>query len=208
MGHIVSHDIDTSARTTSRYPPRVLPLTRLAISGLLVLALAPSFALAEDARDVFLKTLSGLCGSRYEGTMTFPPEGPHDFRGKALVANVATCSETEVRVPFLVGEDRSRTWVFSKLPSGLQLKHDHRHADGTPDEVTMYGGMASASGTPRSQSFAADAHTAKLIPAAATNVWTVSLSADLSTLTYHLERDGKPRFTAVLVKVLKPAKAQ
>ena len=192
----------------TRYPRGMLPLTRLAIPGLLALALVPSFALAEDARDVFLKTLSGLCGSRYEGTMTFPPEGPHDFRGKALVANVGTCSETEVRVPFLVGEDRSRTWVFSKLPSGLQLKHDHRHADGTPDEVTMYGGMASASGTPRSQSFAADAHTAKLIPAAATNVWTVSLSADGSTLTYHLERDGKARFTAVLKKAPEPAKAQ
>jgi hypothetical protein len=29
----------------------------------------------------------------------------------------------------------------------------------------------------------------------------VSLSADGSSLTYHLERDGKPRFTAVLKRV-------
>jgi hypothetical protein len=27
------------------------------------------------------------------------------------------------------------------MEEGLQLKHDHRHEDGTPDEVTMYGGV-------------------------------------------------------------------
>jgi hypothetical protein len=32
-------------------------------------------------------------------------------------------------------------------------------------------------------------------------VWTVSLSADNNTLTYHLERDAKPRVTAVFKRV-------
>jgi len=62
----------------------------------------------------------------------------------------------------------------------------------------MYGGMAGTTGTSLVQSFAADAHTATLIPAAATNVWTVSLSPDSLTLTYHLARNSQPRFTAVL----------
>lgn len=153
---------------------------------------------APDARGQFFDALGALCGARFEGAMTFPVEGPHDFAGKALVATVASCTPTEIRVPFVVGEDRSRTWVFSRSETGLQLKHDHRHADGTPDAVTMYGGMATSAGTALEQSFAADAHTAQLIPAARTNVWTVSLDADGETLRYHLERDGKPRFTAVL----------
>ena len=155
-----------------------------------------------QSSEAFFATMRGLCGARFEGARTFPDD-PADsaFAGKLLVATVATCTESEVRVPFVVGADRSRTWVFTRANGGVQLKHDHRHADGTPDAVTMYGGMATASGTPRSQQFAADALTAQLIPAARTNVWTVTLSGDGRELTYHLERDGRPRFTAVLRRV-------
>ena len=156
---------------------------------------------AEDARDRFFASLKALCGARFEGAMTFPRTGQDDFAGKRLVAHIASCSDAEIRVPFAVGANRSRTWVFSRIAGGLQLKHDHRHPDGTPDAITMYGGMANAAGTPSRQSFPADAHTAQLIPAAATNVWTVTLSPDGRTLTYHLERDAKPRFTAVLERV-------
>lgn len=156
---------------------------------------------AADSRAEFFKTLRKLCGARYEGAMTFPADGRDDFAGKLLVANIASCKGDIVRVPFLVGSDSSRTWVFTRDGRELELKHDHRHADGTPDSVTMYGGMASAKGTRYRQSFPADAHTAALIPPAATNVWHLSLSKDLDTLTYHLERDARPRFTAVLVRV-------
>lgn len=184
-----------------------MPIAKIAATGMTLIALFCLPVHAEDARDQFFNTLKGLCGARFEGAMTFPAEGQDDFAGKLLVAHVTDCSETEIRVPFLVGENRSRTWIFSRIDDGLQLKHDHRHADGTPDEVTMYGGMASTMGTPLAQSFAADAHTARLIPAAATNVWTVSLSEDGTSLTYHLERDAKPRFTAVLEKVPTPSRA-
>lgn len=155
----------------------------------------------QDTRTQFFARLRSLCGTRFEGASTFPTDTTDSFAGKKLVAEVASCTEGEVRVPFAVGEDRSRTWLFTRVGSGLQLKHDHRHADGTPDAVTMYGGMAGLAGSALSQSFAADAHTAQLIPAAATNVWTVSLSADGRRLTYHLERNGRPRFTAVLTRV-------
>jgi hypothetical protein len=151
-----------------------------------------------DTRAQFFNTLKKLCGTTFEGKMTFPVDGRDDFAGKLLVAKVATCTDNEIRVPFSVGNDRSRTWIFTRTGDSLELKHDHRHTDGKPDEVTMYGGMASLEGTARVQSFAADAYTAKLIPAAATNVWTISLSADGTTLTYHLTRDQQPRFTAVL----------
>lgn len=157
-------------------------------------------AQAPDARAQFFDALGALCGARFEGAMTYPVDGPHDFAGKHLVATVASCTASEIRVPFVVGEDHSRTWVFTRGVDGLQLKHDHRHADGTPDAVTQYGGMATAAGTAQVQSFPADAFTAQLIPAAAGNVWTVSLGAG-GELTYHLDRDGKPRFTALLRRV-------
>ena len=166
--------------------------------GVLLLAATATPAQGQDARAQFFRTLTQLCGARFEGSSTFPVDSTDSFAGQHLVAEITSCTDTSLRVPFTVGTDRSRTWVFTRSGDGLQLKHDHRHADGTPDAVTMYGGMAGTAGTSLTQSFAADPYTALLIPAAATNVWTVSLSPDTLTLTYHLERSSRPRFTAVL----------
>ena len=47
----------------------------------------------------------------------------------------------------MVGEDRSRTWILTLSEKGLLFKHDHRHPDGTPDKITMYGGWAAEGGT-------------------------------------------------------------
>ena len=167
----------------------------------LTFSIAPAVAHTADARDQFFATLKSMCGQKFEGAMTYPLDPKHDFAGKRLAAHVATCTETEVRVPFQVGEDRSRTWVFTKGKGGLELRHDHRHADGTPDAVTMYGGLATTTGSGSAQSFKADDYTAKLINGAVTNVWTVSMNSDGSELTYHLERDAKPRVTAVLKRL-------
>jgi len=189
-------------KTMGRIARTIAPFVEaVAVAALLAMSTATAANSAVDTREQFFAELKGICGARFEGAMTFPSDGRDDFTGKLLVATFASCSDDEVRVPFLVGEDRSRTWIFSRTADGLQLKHDHRHPDGTPDDVTMYGGMAQGSGSQWTQSFAADVYTAKLIPAASTNVWTVSLSPDARTLTYHLERDAKPRFTAVLKRV-------
>lgn len=159
-----------------------------------------------NSQAKFFDSLSTLCGERFEGKMTFPKEGQDNFAGKLLVATIKTCTDSEIRIPFHVGEDRSRTWIVSKTKQGLQLKHDHRHEDGTPDEINMYGGLAASNGSSSSQSFFADKHTATIIPAANTNVWTMSLNEDKSEFTYHLERHEAPRFTAVLKKVVILAK--
>lgn len=151
-----------------------------------------------SSQDAFFQTLSQLCGARFEGQATFPGDPNDPFAGKLLVAEVSMCQPDEIRIPFAVGEDRSRTWILKRGTEGLSLKHDHRHADGTPDTITMYGGWAIEGGSAHSQSFAADEHTAELIPEAVTNVWTLSFDPDKNTLTYDLKRHGKPRFKAVL----------
>lgn len=153
---------------------------------------------ANAEHDRFFASLAALCGSTFEGYSSFPADPADAFAGKLLVATIATCDETEIRVPFAVGDDRSRTWILSRDEEGLRLRHDHRHEDGSPAAVNLYGGWAGDDGSALSQSFAADAHTRRLIPEAATNVWTLSLSADGRELTYYLERHAKPRFRATL----------
>jgi hypothetical protein len=150
--------------------------------------------------DQFMATLKGMCGQRFAGALSYALDPKNDFAGKRISTHVV-CSSANVRMPVMVGEDRSRTWIFTRQAAGLELRHDHRHPDGTPDAVTMYGGMATEGGTARSQSFLADAYTARIVPGAETNVWTVSISPDGRVLTYRLERHGKPRAEFVLTRL-------
>ncbi len=154
-----------------------------------------------DPQQAFYKTLQSLCGSRYEGKSVFPEDPGDDFRGALLVAHFEHCTDDEIRIPFHVGENRSRTWILRRLSNGLQLKHDHRHDDGSEDDISRYGGTTTTPGTALEQSFPADAYTADLIPEASTNRWVLILSDDASQLTYYLERHDKLRFRAVLKRI-------
>jgi hypothetical protein len=158
----------------------------------------PATTAEEPAADqrAFFQALGRWCGRSFEGATEFPPDPDHPMAGKRLLLTVSPCSEGEIRVPFQVGEDRSRTWILTLGGQGLLLKHDHRHADGTPDAVTNYGGWATAEGDATRQRFAADPETARLIPEAATNVWTLELDPATGRLVYALERHGQPRYRA------------
>lgn len=160
----------------------------------LTLLLAP-LALAQpepQPADVFFENLRALCGQAFAGTLEEAPPGDTTFEGQELVMHVRTCTEREIRVPFHVGANRSRTWVFTRTDEGLRLKHDHRHEDGSEEELTWYGGDTAEPGTPTRQRFPADAHTAELLPAAATNVWTVELHPG-ERFVYALHRKGTDR---------------
>lgn len=103
------------------------------------------------------------------------------------------------RASTLDGWDRSRTWIISRTNSGLRLKHDHRHADGTADAVTFYGGDTDTPGTSSSQAFPVDAESIALFQQAGlgrsvTNVWTVEISeagAPAPRFAYVLRRTGE-----------------
>jgi hypothetical protein len=106
--------------------------------------------------------------------------------------HVRECSGDTIRIPFHVGENRSRTWVLTRTEAGLRLKHDHRHEDGSEDSVTQYGGDTRDAGTAGRQEFHADSLTAALIPAARTNVWTIELVPG-ERFVYALRREGTER---------------
>ena len=157
----------------------------------------PQTAAPQDTRAAFMRSLRALCGQSFAGATDFPTDNPeHPLAGRRLVMRVATCGEREIRIPFEADEDRSRTWILTLTDAGLLFKHDHRHADGTPDEITNYGGYAAAGGTARMQRFPADQETARLIPEAATNVWTLQLDIENRRFMYQLERHGQLRYRA------------
>jgi hypothetical protein len=149
----------------------------------------------EGPQERFFGALTALCGKAFEGRIASPPvEADSSFAGKRLVMHVRGCSADEIRIPFHVGEDRSRTWVVTRTGSGLRLKHDHRHSDGSEDKLTQYGGDTIGEGSARRQEFPADAFSKALftrenIPASTANVW--AMEADGSAFAYELRRPGR-----------------
>ena len=145
--------------------------------------------------DAFFQHLLSLCGKSFEGRVASPPSAADtDLAGKRLIAHVRDCSPTEVRIPFSVGEDRSRTWVITRTATGLRLKHDHRHTDGSEDVLSQYGGDTVAAGTSVRQEFPADAFSKALfvrekIPQSTTNVWALEAGPDF--LAYELRRPAR-----------------
>ncbi len=191
--------------TISAYP-RTRPLMRLsaaALASFLLLgcagitttkqANAPSDASSDAPTDRFLAAIARHCGQAYAGrVLVDTPATPNNpFADKALVMHVRECKAGEVRIPFHVGEDRSRTWVLTRTPTGLRLKHDHRHEDGSPDKVTLYGGDTAELGTVGRQAFPVDAESianfqANGLTASVNNTWAMEISQD--RFVYELSR--------------------
>jgi hypothetical protein len=145
---------------------------------------------------VFWAELQKLCGKTYAGMVAAAPADDTTFKDKELIMHVRACEKNRVRIPFFVGADKSRTWVLTQKKERLLLKHDHRHEDGTPDKVTMYGGWTTNGGAATRQMFPADQETADILPAAAPNVWWIELVPG-EYFTYNLRRMGSERFFSI-----------
>lgn len=163
--------------------------------ALVALAALSGFAPKPAApADAFMARLASLCGKAFAGRVVTNDPADAAFAGKPLVMHVAACEPGRVRIPFHVGADRSRTWVLTRTAAGVRLKHDHRHEDGTSDELTMYGGDTTAPGTAARQEFPVDAESIALFRSlnaerSVTNVWAVE--ADGSRFAYELRRPGR-----------------
>ena len=155
-----------------------------------------SEATGTETQDSFFQNLSSLCGQQFEGEGVYPDDPDHDLVDVDLLLTIEVCEEDEIRIPFYAGEDQSRTFVITKRDQGLHLRHDHRYPDGTPHDLTNYGGYASQEGSATRQFFEADELTVEMLPEAETNVWMMEMDLEAGEFTYYLERHSEPRFRA------------
>lgn len=151
----------------------------------------PESARRDDPQARFMARLASLCGQAFAGRVVTTEAADSDMAGQRLVMHVAQCGPDAIRIPFHVGEDRSRTWVITRTAAALRLKHDHRHADGSPDAVTMYGGDTDAPGSATRQAFPVDAESVALfrangLPRSVTNTWVIE--AGERVFAYELRR--------------------
>jgi len=185
-------------------------MTRAPIA-FLAFALAGCATVAPPAApaDAFMARLTALCGKAFAGRVVTNDPADAAFAGQQLVMHVRQCDRSEVRIPFHVGSDRSRTWVLTRTATGLRLKHDHRHEDGSSDKLTMYGGNSREPGTAGRQEFPADAESIALFTregraASTSNVW--AMEAGDTAFAYELRRPPIPggRFFRVEFDLTRP----
>ncbi|HEU4453835.1 MAG TPA: hypothetical protein VFR81_12290 [Longimicrobium sp.] len=165
---------------------------------------APVPSMLPVDQQAFWLRLTGLCGQAFEGRMTEGTSpGDSVFKQNRLVMHVRDCGADTVRIPFVIGPDASRTWIVTRVNGGLRLKHDHRHEDGTEDQVSRYGGDTRVPGSAKRQEFPADSFTAQLLPVAATNVWALEVDPG-RTFAYELTRRGTDRRFRVEFDLARP----
>ncbi|WP_299595384.1 hypothetical protein [uncultured Microbulbifer sp.] len=154
-------------------------------------------------QDQFLTNIAAYCGKAFAGEITAnEPRSnePDAFEGKTLVMHVRGCDNPseELRIPFHVGDDHSRTWILTRTDKGLRLKHDHRHQDGSEDAVTMYGGNTASEGTENRQEFPVDQESIDTfnregLNASLTNTWAMEIHPD-KYFIYELTRPNGREF--------------
>lgn len=188
----------------SRYwfsKPRLgIALALIAFSGAIVTdrvagdATEGRFAEQRAAADALFAALTARCGEAYEGVLAEGTE-PSDaeFASGRMVMHIRDCTDEEIRMPFQIGEDRSRTWVLTRLEDRVRLKHIHRHEDGHEDAVSRYGGETVPGDDGLALAFFADAYTAELLPVSGRNIWVMSHAGDGSWFEYQLLRPHEDR---------------
>ncbi len=154
---------------------------------------APAGLLISEAQQSFFENLASLCGQSFAGQQIYRSHHASGWAHLDMVMHVALCEDDRIHIPFHVGSDQSRTWMFLVEDGRLRFRHDHRYPDGTPEEESLYGGYADISGTAFVQHFPADEYTAQLIEGGGGNIWTVMIDEAFTTFTYRLERDGEKR---------------
>ena len=176
-------------------------MKKIALLILTLIVPIVGFSQEKSNPQQFFENLEKHVGKAYEGIVTSGAKEGDGFSDKRLVMHVRSCDENRIRIPFFVGENKSRTWVLTLNNDRILLKHDHRHTDGSDDKVTMYGGLTSNTGTPNMQVFPADQFTRDLIEHGTFNVWWITI--DETSYTYNLRRIGTPRVFTVTFDLTK-----
>jgi hypothetical protein len=136
-------------------------------------------------QDAFWSSILALCGQAFERV------------DAAYIMHVRQCFPDEIRIPVHVQDpgdgswNRSRTWILTRNSDGIRLKHDHRHQDGSEEEITQYGGDTTERGSSGIQTFPADGFTreviGELVRGAANNIWRMEITPG-DVFAYRLTR--------------------
>jgi hypothetical protein len=158
--------------------------------------MAAAEAAAGDPQQVWWERMQELCGQAFAGQMVRYDEAmDQGWLNRDVIMHVRECTDDEIRIPLHVGENRSRTWVLTRLDGAIRLKHDHRYPDGTEEVSSQYGGTTVAAGTAERQEFPAGEYSRALFertdhPDGVHNVWIMEIHPG-ERFVYNLTRPNR-----------------
>jgi len=159
-------------------------------------AISSSSAGAQNPQDQFWTHLRGLCESAATGKLLAAPPGDTQIDPTAtLVVHFWECGDQELRFPLHVNDNRSRTWVFIRHADKIELRHDHREADGTESRNTWYGATTLSAGSATRQDFVTERN-------GTTSGWRVEVEPGKS-FAYGTARNGEFRHHLVFDLTIK-----
>ena len=81
-----------------------------------IIVLLPFTFLAQEQINSkqFWTKLQTHCGKAYEGEIIAGGKPGDGFTGETLIMHVRSCDTNNIRIPFFVGDNKSRTWVLNK----------------------------------------------------------------------------------------------
>jgi hypothetical protein len=158
-------------------------------------ACATTPAPESTAADHFFNSFARYCGQSFSGNLVAGDATDSSFSNADMRAHFAQCDSTKLEIKFDVGEDRSRTWIISKTPTGLRLKHRHMLKDGSEDPVSQYGGDTADMGSANRQQFPVDEFSKAMFTqegrtVSNANVWAFEIAPGAS-FTYELSRPNR-----------------
>ncbi|MGY8985979.1 MAG: hypothetical protein ACKVIX_05030 [Sphingomonadales bacterium] len=171
----------------------------LYIAGVFVIAGATSNLFGtsvmtqESNSDKFFDQVNALCGQAFSGGVDHDISNVSRYSDQKLILHIRDCSDSQIKIPLHVGDNSSRILIFTKNAGSIKLQHDHRHQDGTSDDLTLYGGYNTASGVANAQSFSESTESTEIFKAFAKDrsrpsVWSLTLNPE--EITYQLVRPG------------------
>jgi hypothetical protein len=151
----------------------------------------------KTGNDIFFERFKEMEGKKFAGHQVYIREDMESWADLELVMHVREYHHNVVLIPFRVGENTSRTWMLYREADGrLRFRHDHRHEDGSPEDLTLYGGYTAPGSDGFKQIFPADDYTCNMLQAICDNEWTVMFSEELAAFTYILKKAGELIFQA------------
>ena len=163
------------------------------VAGIVASLMGISAITTGSDQDIFFDSIRAHCGNAFSGSVE-DSSNSTAYNGRKFVLHIRDCSDSQIKMPLHIDDNSSRILVLSKTDGGIQLQHDHRHADGSSEALTLYGGDSSADSTDKVTHFPESAESIAITKAHAPtrtypSVWSIILGAD--DITYQVVRPGR-----------------
>jgi hypothetical protein len=151
-----------------------------------------------NPQRAFFDHMRAHCGEEYPGRAVIAPASDDTFRPAYLGMRIESCTADQIRIPFIVDGDESRTWVLTMDNGDLVFTHEHLLEGDTLSSNSGWGGRAAAgTGTEWFQHFPDHRWSPDRVAEENRSHWRMRLDPEHGQFVYYLDRGTTPAYRLV-----------